>query len=70
MPKTKYKTELQAKRAARTQQNEYQKRSMTAMTIRFHNETDAEVIRKIKNQPNQADYIRSLVKADIEKNGE
>ena len=66
---TKYRTELQAKRAMRKQQNEYQRRAMTAMTIRLHNENDAKVIARIKAQPNQADYIRRLVLEDIDRNG-
>ena len=65
----KYTTELQAKRAMRAQQNAYQKRAFTALTIRFHNENDADVLAKIKSQKNKADYIRKLVRADIIANG-
>ena len=38
-------------------------------TLWFQKKTDMDVIEKIKSQPNKTDYIRRLVRADIEKNG-
>jgi len=48
-------------------QDTYHKKAMTQIAVRFHNESDAEIIAKIKSQPNQADYIRKLVRLDLEK---
>lgn len=45
----------------------YQKKAMTAMTIRFHNKSDAEVLNKLSEQENKTDYIRQLILADIAK---
>ena len=69
MANIKYKTDLQAKRAMRNQQNAYQRRSMTQVAIRFHNESDADVIEKLGSVPNKADYIRRLIREDIARNG-
>ena len=65
----KYRTELQAKRAMRSQQNAYQRRAMTQVAIRFHNESDADVLAALDAQPNKADYIRRLIREDIARNG-
>lgn len=40
----------------------------TRCNIRFYNATDADVIEKLKSVPNKADYIRQLIRADINKN--
>lgn len=54
--KIKYDTE----RAARVS---------TVLAFRFQKATDMDVVNKIKSQSNKVDYIRRLVRADIEKNG-
>lgn len=48
-------------------QAKYQKASMTAINVRFHNVSDREVIEKLKSVPNKADYIRQLILTDINK---
>ncbi len=65
----KYKTELQAKRAMRSQQNAYQRRAMTQVAIRFHNESDADILKKLGSVENKADYIRKLIREDIARDG-
>ena len=39
------------------------------LAFRFQKATDMDVVNKIKSQSNKVDYIRRLVRADIEKNG-
>ena len=51
-------------------QDDYHKSSMTCISVRFHNENDADVIGEIKSQPSQADYLRRLIRKDIEKRKE
>ena len=67
---TKYRTERQARAAQQASVRKWTNAHMTSIAIRLHNENDADVIARIKAQPNQADYIRSLVRADVEKDGE
>lgn len=69
MPTIKYKTKRQRHKATENQKNEYKKRAMTAYTFKFHNVSDSDVIAKINEQDNKADYIRFLVREDISKNG-
>lgn len=37
--------------------------------VRYAKSTNADVIAKLDSVPNRADYIRQLIRADIEKNG-
>ncbi len=65
MPKRLYTTNRQRRRATTRVNNAYKKRSQTAFTLRFHNENDAEVIRKLQEQDNKIDYVRQLILKDI-----
>ena len=42
------------------------KASMKAMTIRFNLEGDADVLAKLEGVENKTDYIRRLIREDIE----
>lgn len=47
--------------------NKYLEKSTKAFCLRFMSESDADVIAKINSVPNKADYIRKLIRADLEK---
>lgn len=44
------------------QVNESRKKTMTQLSIRFHNENDSDVIAYLDAVPNKADFIRKLVR--------
>lgn len=45
----------------------YHKAHMTGINLRFHNQSDQDVIEKLKSVENKTDYIRQLIRADIQK---
>lgn len=45
--------------------NQYQKTTATRINLVFRNDSDSEIISKIKSVPNKTDYIRQLVLNDI-----
>ena len=48
--------------------NEYRKRSTKSIVIRFYpGEEDQDIYQWLKNQENTTAYLKSLVKADMEK---
>lgn len=65
----KYRNNTERKRARQKQNQTYKNAKQTAFTIRFHNVNDAEVIKRLKEQPNKIDYIRRLIVKDIVENG-
>lgn len=46
---------------------EWKKENTRCINVRFNNVTDADVLARIDEVPNKADYIRKLIRADIEK---
>lgn len=50
-----------------TPQDRWKKANTTTMMIRWMNVSDADIIAKLQTVPNRADYIRKLIRADIEK---
>jgi len=62
-----YKSERSYKKAKIRWVQKSQKKTMTSLNIRLHNEYDREVIEQIKKQPNKTNYIRTLVQQDIDK---
>lgn len=60
----RYASAEEWKKSLAKRQNEYKKANMITISIRYHNVNDKDVIDWIKQQPNQADYIRQLVRAD------
>lgn len=44
------------------QVSETQKKTMTQIAVRFHNEYDSDVIAYLDAAPNKADFIRQLVR--------
>ena len=46
----------------------WKKANTTRINVTFFNSTDADVIEKLKSVPNKVDYIRQLIRADINKN--
>lgn len=62
----KYTTDKQRQAAAAKQRQESLNRTMKAISIRFHKVNDADVIAMLDQQENKADYIRQLIRADIE----
>jgi len=51
-------------------QTKFHKEKMTNFGIRFHNENDKDVIERLRTVPNKTDYIRQLVRADLNKSKE
>lgn len=47
--------------------NQWRKKHTKMISIRFNVETDADVLNKIASVSNKADYIRKLVRSDMEK---
>jgi len=48
---------------------EWQARHTTKITLRFNNERDRDIIEKLQSQQNKTDYLRRLVRDDIERGG-
>lgn len=46
----------------------WKKEHMTRVYVRFHNINDADIIEKLNSVPSKNDYIRQLIRADINKN--
>lgn len=53
--------------AQRRAKNNYNKRRMTQLAIRFHNENDADIIMQLGKQENKLRYIKRLIREDIER---
>lgn len=51
-----------------TPQDRWKRENTTSMLIRWINKSDADIIAKLQSVPNKADYIRQLIRADIEIN--
>lgn len=45
----------------------YQKNNTKSYGVMFNKKYDAEIIQKLDSVPNKTEYIRSLIKADLEK---
>ena len=63
----KYQSEEESKKATQNALLRYRKKATTTFHIRYHNVYDAQIIDKLKSQDNKTDYIRQLIKKDIEK---
>lgn len=50
-----------------TPQDRWKRENTTSMLIRWMNKGDADIIQKLQEVPSKADYIRNLIRADIEK---
>ena len=46
----------------------YNKAHMTRISVALHNVSDIDIIEKLNSVPNKVDYIRQLIRADINKN--
>lgn len=63
----KYKSVAQKHNAIKRSDRKYKAKHTTAFTFRYHNDNDAQIIKKLKEVPNKNDYIRKLVLQDINK---
>lgn len=52
------------KRAIKRAQEKYNAKC-TSVSLRFINESDAEIIEWLNSRPNKTDYIRRLIRKDI-----
>lgn len=50
--------------------NAWRKEHSTAFTIKLNNDTQMDVINKLKAAPNKTEYIVKLIRQDMERNGE
>lgn len=46
---------------------EYNRQNFTRFVVKLHNKSDETIIGFLKQQTNKNDYIRQLIKADMEK---
>ncbi|MCI6753969.1 MAG: hypothetical protein PUC87_08225 [Galactobacillus timonensis] len=53
----------------RRYQNQYKIDHTVKFTIRFINDKDQDIIDKLQSQQNKTDYLRRLVREDIERGG-
>lgn len=67
MANRKYANAVQAKKAKRAVQSAYKKRAYKMYAIRYHVKNDADVISRLESVDNKADYIRRLIREDIER---
>lgn len=64
--RARYSSPEEADRAWKEYLKEYVKANQKNIQIRLNKQKDADVIARIESQPNKADYIRRLVRADME----
>lgn len=50
-----------------TPQDRYHKAHTISIAIRIGKETESDIIQKLDSVPNKAGYIKSLIRADIER---
>ncbi|MCI9553022.1 MAG: hypothetical protein HFE94_05755 [Acutalibacter sp.] len=50
-----------------TPQDRYHRAHTTSVTIRFMNNTEGDILKKLSSVPNKAGYIKSLIRADMAK---
>ena len=62
-------TEMTTKYAA---QYKYEQANQKKVTFKFHLKYDADILEKLNSVPNKLQYLKNLIRADIEreKNGE
>lgn len=65
MSKLTYKQRIQRINEANIR---YQKKAMTAFTIRYHNVNDADVIDYLRSLDNKNDFVRQAVRRSIKNN--
>lgn len=61
----KYKTAEEFARAQLDNINRRNRDKMTAFTFRFNNEKDGDIIQYIRMQPSQMEWIRHLIRREI-----
>lgn len=49
---------------------EYYRRTTKQFKVQFRNEADSDIIEKINSVPSKTDYLRKLIKKDIEESKE
>lgn len=49
-------------------QIKYNKKAKTQFSLSFHNVNDADIIEKLKGEKSKNDYVRQLIRKDLEKN--
>lgn len=68
--KKKYRTDHQKKEAILQSQAKWKKANTRAITLRFFLASDADVLAAIDGKSNKTDYIRRLIRKDIEEERE
>lgn len=48
-------------------QEKYRKSHTKTFSIKFYNESDRDILKKLESVENKTDYIRQLIHADIQK---
>lgn len=52
---------------ARTPQDKWQAENVTRYVVKVAKKTEADIINQLEKQPNKSGYIKTLIRADIEK---
>ena len=61
-------TPKQKEKRIKEQQNRWKKEHYKAYTLRFNHVSDQDIIEKLESVENRADYIRNLIRKDMESN--
>lgn len=56
-----------SKRTNYESQAKYAKSNLTRINIALNNNTDADILQRLKNEPNKNGYIKKLIREDIAK---
>lgn len=52
----------------KTPQQRYTEKALVPMQFRFNRNTDADILKRLEEVGNKQGYIKSLIRADIERN--
>lgn len=66
----KYFNKIQKKKAVQAQVQAYHKRATHTISVRFMKERDKEIIEWLDKQENKTDYLRQIIRKDIEEHKE
>lgn len=68
MPFERKYTPEEAKQKIRESQARYRKNNCKTISFMFYKNTEADIIKKLEEQPNKTGYIKNLIRKDIKDN--
>ena len=66
--KKKYTTKRQREKAVSEQNNKWKKEHTRCINVRYHLVYDQDILNKLDSVKSKADYIRQLIRKDIDNN--